>query len=285
MFNMSDRKRSIGILYQDQAGNGLTHDFFASVLSSFLLEAEKKGYTITFINCLKFFEGRKSYVEHIKEWGYDGIAMICADFKDDEINEVFDSGIPLVTIDEPRNGVISILSDNSQGIRDLVYYAAAQGHKKIAYIYGDLGSVTSLRINNFKEACAEMRIEVPDEYLRPGKFRSISNTVFQVEELLRLPNKPTCILCSDDYAAIGALNVLKARGLDVPNDISIAAYDGLDIPSRYSPRLCTIKQDTESMGRIAADKLISLIEDPSTEIKDVYIPTTLVEGETVKKLV
>ncbi len=282
---MGEKNFSLGVLFYDEADGGLTHDFFAAVLNGFKKEAEKRGYEITFINNPKNKPGRDTYLEHIQKKGFDGVAIICFDYKDPEVIELLGSDIPVVTIDEAVYGTISILSDNHQGIRKLVQYISEQGHRRIAYIYGDMNTVTSIRIQNFMEACQELGITVPNEYLRHSKFRDIEKTIYETEALLRLPEPPTCIIFPDDYAAIGGINVLKARGLDIPTDISIAGYDGINIISKFEPQITTVKQNMDQMGVVAAQRLIALVEEPEkVEIKDVVIETELVKGYTVKKI-
>ncbi len=282
---MGERNNLLGILFHDEANGGLTHDFFASVINGFKKEAEKRGYEITFINNPKGRPDRDTYLEHVKKRGFDGVAVICFDYKNPEVIELLGSDIPVVTIDEAVYGVISVLSDNTQGMGKLVRYIAEQGHKRIAYIYGDMNTVTSLRIQNFMETCEEMGISVPDEYLRYSKYRDMQKTAYETEALLRLPEPPTCIIFPDDYAAIGGINILRARGLEIPGDISIAGYDGLNILSKYEPRITTVRQNMDSMGAMAAEKLITLVEEPEkVEIQDVVIGTELEKGHTVKKV-
>ncbi len=283
---MSDKSYSLGILFEDEASNGLTHDFFAAVLNGFKKEAERCGYEITFINTHKDAPHRKTYLQRIQERQIEGVGIICTDIKDPEVLEVVGSDVPVVTIDEPLEGVISVLSDNAQGIKNLVYHIAGMGHTKIAYIHGNMNSVTQIRLQNFKEACEKLRIQVPDEYIRQSYFRDINKTAYETEALMRLPEPPTCIIFPDDYAAIGGINIIKAYGLVIPDDISVAAYDGIDIPSRYDPQITTVKQDMEGMGKVAAEKLITLIEAPDkiTDFSDVMIETKLVEGHTIKQM-
>ena len=79
---MSDKSYSLGILFEDEACNGLTHDFFASVLNGFKKEAEKHGYEITFINTHKDAPGRKSYLQRVQERNIEGVGIICTNFSD-----------------------------------------------------------------------------------------------------------------------------------------------------------------------------------------------------------
>lgn len=283
---MSDNSYTLGILFDDEARNGLTHDFFASVLNGFKNQAEEQGYDITFINTRKDNPHKTSYLKRIQERNIQGVGIICTNFEDPEVKELISSDVPVVTIDEPLDGVISVLSDNAQGIKNLVYHISGMGHTKIAYIHGNMNSVTQVRIKNFKEACEKLGITVPDEYIRQSAFRDIKKTAYETEALLRLPDPPTCIIFPDDYSAIGGINILKAYGMVIPDDISVAGYDGIDIPSRYDPQITTVKQDMEGMGKTAAEKLIALIETPEeiTDFSDVMIETKLVEGHTIKQM-
>lgn len=97
--------------------------------------------------------------------------------------------------------------------------------------------------------------------------------------------RPTCILYPDDYAAIGGINEIRERGLRIPEDISIAGYDGINIAKILEPKLTTLCQDTVVIGRIAAEKLIDLIENPKTTLIDRFtVDGTLFKGASVKQL-
>ena len=93
------------------------------------------------------------------------------------------------------------------------------------------------------------------------------------------------ILCESDAIAAGVLSALHRIGLRVPEDISIAGYDSTRIASLTRPRLTTVAQDAERMGRQAALYLIDRIEHPRTAGSEVgMIPTQLVKGESVGKV-
>jgi LacI family transcriptional regulator/LacI family purine nucleotide synthesis repressor len=101
-------------------------------------------------------------------------------------------------------------------------------------------------------------------------------------ELLDLADPPTCILYPDDFAGFGGINAIRERGLRIPEDISVAGYDGIRIGRHIEPALTTIKQDTEQIGRQAAENLIKLIEHPrSTIIRPIVVEGELYEGGTV----
>lgn len=93
------------------------------------------------------------------------------------------------------------------------------------------------------------------------------------------------ILYPDDFSCFGGINAINELELKIPDDISIAGYDGLRIARHFEPKLTTIIQDTGRLGREAALKLISLIENPkSTITEQIVVPGVLFEGNSVKHL-
>ena len=95
----------------------------------------------------------------------------------------------------------------------------------------------------------------------------------------------TCILYSDDYSAIGGMNAIRSAGLSIPDDISIAGYDGVTAASLMDPPITTIRQDTVKIGQTAAIKLINLIEKPKTTVEETLVIEGILEkGKTVAKI-
>lgn len=281
----TNRSHNIGVLFVDEAQSGLTHDFFAHVLDSFKRRIEKEDYDLTLINCNKSRGDNMSYLERVRYRGFDGVAIACIDFKDPEVIELVDSNVPLVTIDYLFNNRIAVISDNVKGMRDLITYVYEKGHRKIAYIHGKDSSVTRARVSSFFTTCEQLGINVPEEYIKEAEYRDTEGTYERTLELLDLKDPPTCILYPDDFAGFGGINAIRERGLVIPDDISVAGYDGIRIGRHIEPKLTTIRQDTEKIGKEAAENLIHLIEHPrSTIIRPIIVEGTLYEGATVRDI-
>ena len=136
-----------------------------------------------------------------------------------------------------------------------------------------------------KEALEQLGLTYRDEYMVQGKYLDPVKTERVMTELLKLPDPPTCIILPDDFSAVGAMNALEEMGMSVPDDISIAGYDGIMLSRVLRPKLTTIKQDTERLGREAAKLLISLMrKEISADTPPVVIPGYILEGGSVKKL-
>ena len=132
-----ERSYNIGVLFADQANNGLKQDYFAGILDSFKKTVEAKGYNISFLNCCKENENRKTYLEQAKYRNFDGIVIACIEYDDAEVVELLNSGVPIVTVDQEIDNIQAVKSDNVEGIKKLVRYLAEMGHKRIAFITGD----------------------------------------------------------------------------------------------------------------------------------------------------
>lgn len=281
----TNRTYSLGVLFVDDERSGLTHDYFAHVLDSFKSTAEEKGYDITFINSCKTRSERMSYLEHSRYRRFDGVVIACVDFEDPEVEELVRSDIPVVTIDHLFNNRSTIISDNIKGIRELLYYIYQMGHRKIAYIHGADSAVTQSRLSSFYITCEELGIDTPPEYIREAPYRNTKGTYEETMKLLELKNPPTCIMYPDDFSCFGGINAINAKGLKIPDDISIAGYDGIRIGRHFEPQLTTIIQDTGRLGREAAIKLINLIENPKTTLTEqIIVEGTVFEGKSVKKI-
>lgn len=279
------KSNSIGVLFHDDAMSGLTHEYFSGVLEGFKVYAEKQGYDITFINTSS--ENRAmSYYEHCRYRNFDGVAIVCVDFTNPEVKEVMEGNIPVVTIDYVQQYCSSISSNNSSGMEELVSFICEKGHRRIAYIHGQSDSyVTKQRMAGFFRALEKYDIVISDDYIREAQYLEIEDAQRETKNLLSLKTPPTCILYPDDTACIGGRNAVQELGLKIPDDISIAGYDGTRISQLLQPSLTTIEQDTREIGKKAAVNLIERIEHPRTAIiEHIVVNGKLCEGGSVAKL-
>ena len=277
----TNRTYNLGVLFVDEAQSGLTHEFFAAVLDSFKRQAEGRGYDITFINH-NIGHGHASYLEHCRYRGVDGVIAACVQFDDPEIMELARSDLPFVTVDHVFNNCSAVMSDNVEGIRSLVDRFCSLGHERIAYIHGEAHtSVTEKRLASFYRVCAAHGIRTPDAYVIPSAYRDPNGCAAATRKLLELPEHPTAILFPDDFSAIGGVQTLREYGLLVPRDVSVAGYDGNLLSQIMSPKLTTWRQDTDAMGRAAAELLIERIESPRTALPEQrLIRGSLLKGES-----
>ena len=257
----TNRSYNLGVLFVDENISGLTHPFFAAVLNAFKAEAESHGYDITFINH-NIGAMDMTFQEHCRYRNVDGVCLACVDFNSPEVADLVNSDIPCVTIDHRFENSPCVMSDNRSGMRMLVDRAVALGHRRIAYIHGQRNSlVTETRIKSFRDAIRDHGLKLPEGFVTGGRYDDVFAVRARLSALLDRPDSPTCILLPDDASYFGVLDIL---------------WD------MVRPRLTTVRQDSEAMGRQAALSLIEHIDHPATAPNDVVlIPTELLEGDSL----
>jgi len=279
----TNRSYNIGVLFADAGNSGLTHDYFSAVLESFKTAAESRGYDITFLNT---HTGSRSYLETCRQRSIDGVVIACIDFERPEVIELMNSPIPVITIDYSYSGCSSIVSENKKGMQELTEYIISCGHQRIAYIHGDENSsVTHARLEAFRTTLSSHNISVNEDFILSSAYLDLDAAAKCTEKLLALPLVPSCIIYPDDTALLGGLNILHEHGLKIPQDISIAGYDGLRASRYVSPKLTTVHQDTEQIGMQAAVQLIQQIEHVESDTpRRLLIQTNLVIGNSVRNV-
>lgn len=271
----TNRSYNIGVLLDDEAHSGLTHEFFSAVLEGVRVEAESMGYDITFINT---HSSKMTYYEHCKSRNLDGVIIACTDFEKPEVLELIEGVIPAVTIDYIFNNCTSVVSDNVKGMTELVQYVYGKGHRRIAYIHGQKEkAVTRDRLAAYYNTLDALHVEIREDYVKPSSYLDSERAEQATYELLDLKEPPTCIIYPDDLSVTGGSNAARSREMNVPADISLAGYDGTKLSQMLSPRITTVKQNTDTIGRKAAQELISTIEKP----KSAFAKRIVVEGEVL----
>ena len=280
----TNRSYSIGVLFEDDTHCGLTHEYFSHVLNAVKNEAESRGYDVTFIS-QKLGRTPMSFLEHCKYRNCDGVVIANVDFMDPTVTELVNSDIPVVTIDYLFDDRSAVVSDNVQGMHDLLSYVYSMGHRRIAFIHGELTAVTRSRLASFHKTATELGLEVPDDYVRTARYHDPRQSGLATRDLLALKEPPTCILYPDDVSLLGGMTEIERSGLSIPGDISIAGYDGIPLSQLLRPILTTLRQDSQQLGAQAARLLIEAIEQPKTYLPQlVMIPGSVQEGGTVRRI-
>ena len=275
------RSYNIGVLFSDATGGGITHEYFSQIFENVKVEAERLGYDITFIS-KDLGAMSMDFYEHAKYRNCDGVVIASADFSDPAIGRLVNSEIPTVTLDYTFDSRTSILSDNVRGMETLVRFVYGKGHRKIAFIHGEMTSVTQKRLASFKKTCAGLGITVPPEYIRAAVFHDPRSSGLATRALLELPERPTCIFYPDDLSFLGGMSELERHGISIPQEMSVVGYDGIPLSQILRPRLSTYRQGAAYMGKEAARLLIEQIEHPDTWLpQQIMVEGELLEGDTV----
>ena len=275
----TNRSRNIGLLFN----NRLAHDYFSLVLEAIRDRAETLGYDITFLGNNPHTD--MGYYEHAKNRQCEGVIISQGNFEQEGLLRLVESELPVVSIEEAYLGRTAIVNNNVESMREIIRYLYAQGHRRIAFVHGELGSVTKERLAGFYQGCRDCGIQVPEAYVIQARFHEPKDSGLATRALLALKNRPTCILYPDDVSTLGGLTEISTQGLRVPEDISCFGYDGIRLASILRPALTTYWQDAKAIGTAAVDQLISAVEDPKCYVpRIITINGKIQEGQTVCRI-
>ncbi|OAT80165.1 LacI family transcriptional regulator [Bacillus sp. MKU004] len=251
---------TIGVMFAEDNEVGMKHPFFNAIIESFRKYVEREGYDLIFAS-RNLRKRDTSYLEHFLYRAVDGIVVICSDPNDPQVQEMINSHVPIVVIDMTKQNCSVVYSDNIEGGRLAVNYLHSLGHTKIAHISGDPGiDAGAQRIKGFKKGMKEAGLPIRKEFVVNGGFFSIEEGKKAMNTLLSLEDLPTAVFVSGDHMAIGAMEAIKEKGLRIPEDISIIGYDDIDMASYVTPKLTTVRQDTDKIGERAGGMLIKQMD-------------------------
>ena len=284
---MSTKKTwTLGIVYFEDLGVGLNHPFFSGVIEAFKRQSDKYGYSLLFGSKNDRLKN-DTFLEYFKYRCVDGIAIICTDPNDKETLELIESDFPIVVIDMFNKNTSTVTSDNVQGCSLALNYLYKLGHRKIAHIQGVAQAdnwPSSIRKKTYIEVMKKLNLDIPEGYIVDGVNFDVSGGYDAMKELLSLKDRPTAVFASGDKLAIGAVDAIKDAGLRVPEDISVIGFDNIEIAKYVTPKLTTIRQNCQEIGKAAVDILIEQINKKEKLKINKVIPVELIERESCRKI-
>ncbi|WP_433257775.1 LacI family DNA-binding transcriptional regulator [Streptosporangium sp. CA-135522] len=192
--------------------------------------------------------------------------------------------LPLVVIDPlnmPPARVTSVGSTNFAGGLAATQHLLSLGHRRIAYIGGPAtASCNQARLHGYRAAMEAEDTPVPPGYTRFGHFR-YRDGLEDGAAVLDLPKPPTAIFVGCDESALGVMEAARARGLRIPEDLSIVGFDDTQIARMTSPPLTTVRQPLREMGAVALRTALRLAAGEPIDSPHVELATELiVRGST-----
>ncbi len=285
-FLSTKRTWTLGIVYFEDLGVGLNHPFFSAVLEAFKKQADKHGYSLLFGSKNDRLKN-DTFLEYFKYRSVDGIAIICTDPNDKETLELIESDFPIVVIDMFNKNTSTVTSDNVEGCNLAINYLYDLGHRKIAHISGASYSdnwPSTIRKEGYIKAMNRLNLKILDGYIADGVNFDVSGGYKAMKDLLKLKERPTAVFASCDKIAIGAINAIKEVGLSIPEDISIIGFDDIELAKYITPKLTTIRQKCDEIGKTTVDLLVEQINQKAKLKINKIIPVELMERDSCRKI-
>jgi DNA-binding LacI/PurR family transcriptional regulator len=250
------RTRTIGLVVTT------VDDPFASEVTSGIEEiANDHRYAVILANSHADPERERRVVQELAERRVDGIIVTSSRVGALYLPLLKELQVPIVLVNDqfPGEFVHSVMIANREGTRAATEHLIGLGHRRIAYL-GDRGGYQSdvERLAGYKEALAEARINIAAELAVEGDS-SPEAAIGVMDALLRLKHPPTAVVCYNDMTALGAMRAVRARGLRVPEDVSVTGFDDLFFAAYLTPALTTVRQPMRHMGQMAMENLFKLM--------------------------
>jgi LacI family transcriptional regulator len=211
--------------------------------------------------------------------GVAGAIVVLPPEPGSELIALQSAGFPFVVVDpreEVPRDIAAVSAAHFAGARSLTGHLVELGHRRIAVIAGpDNWQASNARRAGHNSALADAGM-LPDPALTlPGR-PTVHVGYEAARRLLAQPDRPTALVCFNDKAASGALAAAAELGLRVPDDLSVAGFDDIDLALATSPMLTTVRQPLAEMGRIAVSLLIRLLDRHRLDALHVELATELI---------
>jgi LacI family repressor for deo operon, udp, cdd, tsx, nupC, and nupG len=210
----------------------------------------------------------------------DGVLLLSDKMLRGTRHSLADSRAPVVAIGQPQTGVAdvpAVLVQDREGAAMVARHLLALGHRRFGYVTGPAGNYAEReRWAGFMTTLAAAGIAVTAVVRYPGDFHGPSG-IAAGHRFLATPKRPTAVFAVSDMMAAGFMRTLHEAGLRIPDDVSVAGYDGIELADYCEPPLTTVRQPREAMGREAANLLVRLIEGQPIppEARSQQLPVTL----------
>lgn len=270
----SRKTRVVGLLL-----NNLHNDFFVPLLNGVEAVVRQKEYNL--IIATNHGNSRNTMPPPIGPHNTDGMLVFSDGLVDEDIANFHASGFPMVLVHRTSPTSLSIPSvtvENIEITQKLVeHLIQVHGKRRILFLRGPVNQEDSYRREvGYKSALAANGIPFDENLVLNGDFeRDIAYQA--LNDFLGNGKRVAfdAVFTGDDDAAIGVLKALHKHDYRIPDDVAVVGFDDLGFAPFLHPPLTTVRAPTESVGRIAAEKLFALLENQSSN-EAVILPTEII---------
>ncbi|WP_277959765.1 LacI family DNA-binding transcriptional regulator [Frigoribacterium faeni] len=266
----SKRAFAIGLIVQRDPDVLESDPFFGAFIGGVEEVLAPRGYALALQIAKDEASSLARHIELAESGRVDGLLLNELHIDDERWRALKSRGVPAVAVNPGTfdSALPSVVQDGEQAIDDLIGHLVERGHERIAHVAGPPAFVharnrsmawrTAIRARGL-----EASVEVCGDFTYEGGQRA-------ADLILNLEERPSAVFCANDLSAIGFLNRALELGLEVPDDLAIAGFDGI-LPGQWvRPALTTIKTSPRSLGREAAQLLLLSIDGEQPH--DITIP-------------
>jgi len=275
--------RTLGLVVSD-----VTNPFFTSIARESEDVAHMHGYSLILCNTDEDMSKQERYMGILFSKKVDGLLMTPVGDDSGTITAWRRRSGPITVIDRvPAGmdyrsfGIDIVRGDSLNAAEELVGHLVSHGHRRIGLVNGPLNILTAReRRLGYHHALQKVNIPLDPALEFHGPFK-IETGRAAMGVLLNVCHPPTAIFATNNFLAIGVLSATRERGLQVPDDIAIVAFDEIPQMELVAPFLTVARQPAAEIGRCATQLLLERLTHERRESKSAAEPTQFKEGREV----
>lgn len=269
------RTLSVGVITQ-----ALDSPFYGAALRGIELELQAAGYSALFVSGHWNAAEEARCIDVLRARRVDGIIVLTGRLSDSKLRECAKS-VPIVVTGRnlKASQLYALNFDQFEGARLATQHLIELGHKKIAFITGDMEHPDAReRERGYLAALKEASIPFDQRLVVNGLYTEESGMAAAAELISR--RKPfTAVFAANDQMALGAALFLHRKGLRIPQDVALIGFDDLPVCAYSYPPLSSVHQPANEMGRLAALAMLELLQGKKPSIA-MPTPTLMIRQST-----
>jgi LacI family transcriptional regulator len=271
------RTHSIGL-----AISGISNPYLMDVVAAVEAEAAKHDHTLLLGDTHDEPQKELQMVEELLRRRVDGLLLAPSpEAEDNALRYLATQSAPVVLLDRFLPVPIDqVGTENEQPTAQLVEHLVELGHVRIGFVAGlERLSTTEERLDGYRAGLTQRGLPLDETLIAYGASQHETARI-AAHDLLDLSSPPTALIAANNAMTIGVLHALRERGLRVPDDIALVAFDDLEWFDLFEPRLTVIAQPTHEIGATAVRLLLSRLDEPDREPRTVRLPASFVHRDS-----
>ncbi|AGL17258.1 LacI family DNA-binding transcriptional regulator [Actinoplanes sp. N902-109] len=260
------RTGNLGVVLPD-----LGNPFFPAVVKAVQSQARACDYAV-FLSDIDEEPAAEAQLIRAMAKQVDGF-LLCSPRSADEELRSFAGQVPIVVLNRRIAPFPSVTADNPDGMRQAVAHLHALGHRRIGYVSGPRASWSNRE--RWRGLRTSAGVLGGIELVEAGSVPPTVDGGIAIADVV-LAAGVTAVLAYNDLTALGLLHRFQARGVAVPEDISVVGFDGIMLSALVSPALTTVAVAAEQIGRVGVDLLLETMADPERSPVRRVLPAQLI---------
>ncbi|HCW45940.1 LacI family DNA-binding transcriptional regulator [Mixta calida] len=253
----------IGLVMTNAVYNG---PFFSTLVYNAAKFCEAHNHRLIFADGKQSAEEEMNAIDFLVRMKCAGVMVYARHIPAPQLAKIIsESPVPIMALNQRLSALPdnAVFIDHYRGSEIMMDYLQAQGHRRIAYIRGNMLSPSNTaRQQAWQDKLNALGVKDTDALLAQGDW-SMESGYRAAQALFAQGRTFSAILAANDDMALGAIKALKDQGLAVPEDVSVAGFDNAKVGRFVSPALTTLDIPIEHMIQNAVERILSIKNDPA----------------------